>query len=102
MNVDPTPVNSLSMRLLVLLGGGALLAAMTTDFLGLTSDPIAAVQLHQQSIVPRADTEVTAASVGAFCAGRIATYKIPKEVTLVDALPRNANGKVLKTELRAA
>ena len=53
-------------------------------------------------IVPRADTEVTAESLGAFCAGRIATYKIPKEVTLVDALPRNANGKVLKTELRAA
>ena len=32
--------------------------------------------------------------------GRIASYKKPKHVFFVDALPRNALGKILKTELR--
>ncbi|MBI5584867.1 MAG: long-chain fatty acid--CoA ligase [Deltaproteobacteria bacterium] len=32
--------------------------------------------------------------------GRLARYKIPKSVVFVDRLPRNAAGKVLKTELR--
>jgi fatty-acyl-CoA synthase len=32
--------------------------------------------------------------------GRLARYKIPKQVVFIDCLPRNAAGKVLKTELR--
>jgi acyl-CoA synthetase (AMP-forming)/AMP-acid ligase II len=36
-----------------------------------------------------------------FCEGKLSAYKIPKELLVVPALPRNANGKVLKTELRA-
>ena len=32
---------------------------------------------------------------------RLARFKCPTAVTLVDALPRNAAGKVLKTQLRA-
>ena len=43
---------------------------------------------------------LTAAEVAAFCAGKLAPYKIPKELEAIAALPRNANGKVLKTELR--
>jgi len=35
-----------------------------------------------------------------FCNGRIARIKTPQEVAFIDALPRNAGGKVLKTELR--
>jgi fatty-acyl-CoA synthase len=31
---------------------------------------------------------------------RLAKYKIPKQVSFIEALPRNAAGKVLKTELR--
>ncbi len=50
-------------------------------------------------VVPRG-AEVTAEAISAHCAGRIAGYKIPRDIALVDALPRNANGKVLKTELR--
>ena len=34
------------------------------------------------------------------CRDRIASYKKPKHVIFVDALPRNANGKIVKTELR--
>jgi long-chain acyl-CoA synthetase len=35
-----------------------------------------------------------------FCGGKLAAYKIPKDFAAVASLPRNANGKVLKTELR--
>ncbi|MCK5892608.1 AMP-binding protein [Aeromicrobium sp.] len=37
----------------------------------------------------------------AFCRARLAGYKAPKRVVWVDALPRNAYGKVLKRQLRA-
>jgi long-chain acyl-CoA synthetase len=50
-------------------------------------------------VVPR-DAGLDAKAVADFCTGRIAGYKIPRDVVAVDALPRNANGKVLKTELR--
>jgi acyl-CoA synthetase (AMP-forming)/AMP-acid ligase II len=43
---------------------------------------------------------LTADEVSAFCAGKIAPYKIPRELEAVEALPRNANGKVLKMQLR--
>lgn len=36
----------------------------------------------------------------AFCAKKLAGFKLPKSVEIVDALPRNAAGKVLKTKLR--
>ena len=36
----------------------------------------------------------------AFARERLANFKVPREVVLVDALPRNLGGKVLKTELR--
>jgi long-chain acyl-CoA synthetase len=53
-------------------------------------------------VVPRDAAVVSAEMIADFCAGRIANYKIPREICCVDALPRNANGKVLKTELRLA
>ena len=43
---------------------------------------------------------LSADDIAAFCAGKLAAYKIPKELSVVDELPRNANGKVLKRELR--
>ena len=36
----------------------------------------------------------------AFAKERLANFKVPRHVELVDALPRNLSGKVLKTELR--
>src|SRR3954469_21391806 len=41
-----------------------------------------------------------AADVEAFCRERLAAYKHPRDVVLVDVLPRNPSGKVLKTALR--
>ena len=35
-----------------------------------------------------------------FCRGRIGGYKIPKQIHVVDSLPKSALGKILKTELR--
>ena len=36
----------------------------------------------------------------AHCRGRLAGYKKPSAIYFVDALPRNAAGKVVKRELR--
>ena len=36
----------------------------------------------------------------AFAKGRLANFKVPRHVELVDGLPRNLSGKVLKNELR--
>jgi long-chain acyl-CoA synthetase len=39
-------------------------------------------------------------AVTAACKQQLAGYKVPRHVAAIDALPRNAAGKVLKTELR--
>jgi len=36
-----------------------------------------------------------------YCREKIAGYKIPRQLKITDALPRNASGKILKTVLRA-
>jgi len=46
-------------------------------------------------------TEVTEADLIAFARNQMAHYKCPVGVAFVDALPLNASGKLLKTELRA-
>jgi malonyl-CoA/methylmalonyl-CoA synthetase len=45
-------------------------------------------------------TPADEASILAFARARLAPYKCPKSVRVVDALPRNALGKVLRHELR--
>jgi acyl-CoA synthetase (AMP-forming)/AMP-acid ligase II len=53
-------------------------------------------------VVPRAGAAVEQAELVAWCKERLAGYKVPRAVVLVEALPRNATGKVDKTSLRAA
>jgi acyl-CoA synthetase (AMP-forming)/AMP-acid ligase II len=43
---------------------------------------------------------VTPEDVVAFARDQLANFKVPRQVEVVDALPRNLSGKVLKTELR--
>jgi acyl-CoA synthetase (AMP-forming)/AMP-acid ligase II len=51
-------------------------------------------------VVPTAGQTVTLDELRAFCADRIAGYKTPRSLEVVDALPISAAGKVLKRELR--
>ncbi|TMD91917.1 MAG: long-chain-fatty-acid--CoA ligase [Chloroflexi bacterium] len=52
------------------------------------------------AVVARPGARVDSADVIAFCRARLAHYKCPTSVVTIDALPRNATGKVLKRELR--
>ena len=36
----------------------------------------------------------------AFCRARLAGYKYPRRITIVDELPKSATGKILKGKLR--
>ena len=40
--------------------------------------------------------------VVAYAKEKLANFKVPRQVELVESLPRNLSGKVLKTELRGA
>jgi acyl-CoA synthetase (AMP-forming)/AMP-acid ligase II len=56
--------------------------------------PIAFVQL-------RPGATVTPDGLREHCQGLLARFKVPTEIRIVDALPRNAVGKVSKPTLRA-
>lgn len=51
-------------------------------------------------VVRKPDQDLAEGDVIRHCLGRLAKFKVPQSVTFVDALPRNATGKVLKRELR--
>ncbi len=51
-------------------------------------------------VVPRNVENFRADRLKQWCEGKISSYKIPKKLVLVDSLPRNAMGKVVKPELR--
>ncbi len=52
-------------------------------------------------VVLREGTSLGAGDVVAHCARLLARYKLPHDVAFIDALPRNATGKVHKPTLRA-
>jgi len=51
-------------------------------------------------VVTKPGQTLTEAEVKNFCAVNLAGYKKPQSVEFIEALPRNAAGKVLKTKLR--
>ena len=51
-------------------------------------------------VVPRAGSHLTPSDVTAFVATRLARFKWPTIIELVDALPHSATGKVAKGRLR--
>ncbi len=50
-------------------------------------------------VVLNADGSVTVDQLKAHVKEHLASYKVPREVTLLDELPRNSTGKVMKREL---
>jgi fatty-acyl-CoA synthase len=53
-------------------------------------------------VVPEAGEAADAGALRAFCRERLAGYKVPKHFVFAEQLPRNASGKILKYQLRAA
>jgi acyl-CoA synthetase (AMP-forming)/AMP-acid ligase II len=51
-------------------------------------------------VVLKEEAGLSLEEVKAFCRDRIAGYKIPKGLKIVNEIPKNATGKVLKRELR--
>ena len=47
------------------------------------------------------DASATEEEIIAFCRERLAKFKCPRAVDIVEALPRNPTGKILKKDLRA-
>ncbi|MFJ4378157.1 long-chain-fatty-acid--CoA ligase [Streptomyces albidoflavus] len=45
-------------------------------------------------------TALSLAQLTGFLSGRLASYKMPKDLVVAEALPRNAGGKVIKSTLR--
>lgn len=54
------------------------------------------------AFVVRRDVSVGTETLLSHCRNSLAAYKLPKRIIDVESLPRNAMGKVQKTELRAA
>ena len=48
----------------------------------------------------RPEASLTAEAVVAYCRSRLAGFKTPKHVVLVEELPKNPSGKLLKRDLR--
>ena len=51
-------------------------------------------------VVPRPGASIDPDELIAHCRERLAGYKTPKSVTVVDELPKSASGKILKREVR--
>jgi acyl-coenzyme A synthetase/AMP-(fatty) acid ligase len=50
-------------------------------------------------MVAAAGAERDAAAIHAYAQGRLARYKLPREMRFVESLPRNRNGKLLRRQL---
>ncbi len=50
-------------------------------------------------VEPLAGQQIDVAAVTAYCLERLAKYKVPESITEIDALPRNAMGKVSRAEV---
>jgi acyl-CoA synthetase (AMP-forming)/AMP-acid ligase II len=51
-------------------------------------------------LVLNSGQQIDVQEIVSFCRDKLAGYKIPRQIQILDALPRNPTGKVLKTELR--
>ena len=52
------------------------------------------------AVTPKEGHDVTVEELRAYCRERLAGFKTPTVIVIVDALPKNASGKILKRDLR--
>jgi acyl-CoA synthetase (AMP-forming)/AMP-acid ligase II len=52
-------------------------------------------------VVPKPGAEIDAEDIIAWARSRIAAFKAPKSVDMIEVMPRNASGKILRRQLRA-
>ena len=63
--------------------------------------PVLGERVH--AVIVTRDNGVAAEALRAWCAERLSDYKVPETMALTsEPLPRNANGKVMKRQLRVA
>lgn len=53
-------------------------------------------------VVPKEGQHITQEELTAFLKERLADYKVPKEVSIVNEIPRNPQGKTLKAQIKQA
>lgn len=51
-------------------------------------------------VVPKEGQEITGPEIIGHCSDRLAAFKVPKSVIIVDALPKTPTGKILKRDMR--
>ena len=64
-------------------------------------DPMYGEELMAWVVMRPGAEPLTAAGVRAFCEGRLAHYKVPRYVQVVDGFPMTVTGKIRKVEMRA-
>ncbi|MBU4465930.1 MAG: long-chain fatty acid--CoA ligase, partial [Actinobacteria bacterium] len=80
---------------------------LINDIEGVTGVAVIGVADPQWGEVPwavltvRGDASITTESVRAHLDGKLARYKLPKRVVVIDEMPRTASGKIRKADLRA-
>ena len=57
-------------------------------------------QIAKAFVVLKPDQILSPEELLAFCKGKIATYKLPREIVIVDELPRTPTGKLLRRVLK--
>ncbi len=95
----------------IIKSGGYKLSALEIEGVLLTHDNIqevAVIGVEDETwgesvcafVVLKPNTSLDYAELKAWCDGKMSGYKIPKSLYVVDALPRNAMGKVTKPDLK--
>jgi fatty-acyl-CoA synthase len=90
-NVDPMELEG------YLLGHPAIQQAAVV---GLPDDRLQEVPVA--FVIPKPGAALTAEDVLTFCRGKIASFKVPRHVLLVEELPMTSSGKIQKAKLREA
>src|SRR3989442_5063748 len=57
-------------------------------------------QIAKAFVVPKPVQSLSSEELIAFCKGKIATYKLPREIVIVSELPRTPTGKLLRRVLK--